>query len=143
MTDGHENEAQSPCKNLQGRPICSPKNLDFSRLRNQIRMRSLVPRERNYELLLRSLRSLRSNHLRFDFHGLVRLLQGLRLHFLPSSTACRKILLDFFYFLCFKFCSAFTFCLLVVCLCLNFLAFLNSFLLVQCCKLRCLLDCLG
>ena len=24
MTDGHENEAQSPCKNLQGRPICSP-----------------------------------------------------------------------------------------------------------------------
>ena len=49
MTDGHENEAQSPCKNLQGRPICSPKNLDFSRLRNQIRMRSLVPRERNKE----------------------------------------------------------------------------------------------
>ena len=47
VTDGHENEAQSPCKNLQGRPICSPKNLDFSRLRNQIRMRSLVPRERN------------------------------------------------------------------------------------------------
>ena len=35
MTDGHENEAQSLCKNLQGRPICSPKNLDFSRLRNQ------------------------------------------------------------------------------------------------------------
>ena len=83
------------------------------------------------------------NHLRFDFHGLVRLLQGLRLHFLPSSTACRKILLDFFYCLCFKFCSAFTFCLLVVCLCLNFLAFLNSFMSVQCCKLRCLLDCLG
>ena len=50
------------------------------------------------------------NHLRFDFHGLVRLLQGLRLHFLPSSTACSKILLDFFYCLCFKFCSAFTFC---------------------------------
>ena len=70
-------------------------------------------------------------------------LQGLRLHFLTSSTACRKILLDFFYCLCFKFCSAFTFCLLVVCLCLNFLAFLNSFLSVQCCKLRCLLDCLG
>ena len=37
------------------------------------------------------------NHLRFDFHSLVRLLQGLRLHFLPSSTACRKILLNFFY----------------------------------------------
>ena len=36
------------------------------------------------------------NNLRFDFQGLVRLLQGLRLHFLPSSTACRKILLDFF-----------------------------------------------
>ena len=83
------------------------------------------------------------NHLRFDFHGLVRLLQGLRLHFLPSSTACRKILLHFFYCLCFKFCCAFSFCLLVVCLCLNFLAFLNSFLSVQCCKLRCLLDCLG
>ena len=60
------------------------------------------------------------NHLRFDFHGLVRLLQGVRLHFLPSSTACRKILLHFFYCLCFKFCCAFTFCLLVVCLCLNF-----------------------
>ena len=52
VTDGHENEAQSPCKNLQGRPICSPKNLDFSRLRNQIRMRSLVPRERNNMSLL-------------------------------------------------------------------------------------------
>ena len=77
------------------------------------------------------------NHLRFDFHGLVRLLQGLRLHFLPSSTACRKILLHFFYCLCFKFCCAFTFCLLVVCLCLNFLAFLNSFLSVQCCKYYC------
>ena len=51
VTDGHENEAQSPCKNLQGRPICSPKNLDFSRLRNQIRMRSLVPRERNKQEL--------------------------------------------------------------------------------------------
>ena len=60
------------------------------------------------------------NHLCFDFHGLVRLLQGLRLHFLPSSTACRKILLDFFYRLYFKFCCVFTFCLLVVCLCLNF-----------------------
>ena len=36
------------------------------------------------------------NHLRFDFSGLVRLLRGLRLHFLPSSTACSKILLDFF-----------------------------------------------
>ena len=40
------------------------------------------------------------NHLRFDFHGLVRLLQGLRLHFLPSSTACRKILLNFFFIGC-------------------------------------------
>ena len=29
------------------------------------------------------------NHLRFDFHGLVRLLQDLRLHFLPSSTVKR------------------------------------------------------
>ena len=36
------------------------------------------------------------NHLRFDFHGLERLLHGLRLHFLPSSTARSKILLDFF-----------------------------------------------
>ena len=36
------------------------------------------------------------NHLRFDFSGLVRLLRGLRLHYLPSSTACSKILLDFF-----------------------------------------------
>ena len=44
--DINENEAHSPCKNLEGRPI----NLDFSRLqslRNQISMRSLVPRERN------------------------------------------------------------------------------------------------
>ena len=55
VTDGHENEAQSPCKNLQGRPICSPTNLDFSRLRNQIRMRSLVPRERNNVPLYRSI----------------------------------------------------------------------------------------
>ena len=36
------------------------------------------------------------NHLRFDFHGVVRLLQGLRLHFLPSSTACRKNFIGFF-----------------------------------------------
>ena len=25
MPSGHKNEAQSPCKNLEGRPICSPK----------------------------------------------------------------------------------------------------------------------
>ena len=31
MTDGHENEAQSPCKNLQGRPICSPQKISISR----------------------------------------------------------------------------------------------------------------
>ena len=62
------------------------------------------------------------NHLRFDFHGLVRLLQGLRLHFLTSSTACGKILLDFFYY-CFKFFYVFKFYLLVVCLCLNFVGF--------------------
>ena len=64
------------------------------------------------------------NHLRFDFHGLVRLLQGLRLHFLPSSTACRKILLDFFFTgSILKFCCVFTFCLLVVCLCPNVVGF--------------------
>ena len=40
------------------------------------------------------------NYLRFDFHGLVRLLQDLRLHFLPSATACRKILLHFFFIVC-------------------------------------------
>ena len=63
------------------------------------------------------------NHLRFDFHALVRFLHGLRLHFLPSSTAYRKILLDFFYCLYFKFCCVFTFCLLVVCFCPNFVGF--------------------
>ena len=48
--DLHENEAQSPWKKLEGRLISRSlhKNLDFSRLRNEIRMRSLVPRERNY-----------------------------------------------------------------------------------------------
>ena len=62
-------------------------------------------------------------HLRFDFHGLVRLLQGLRLHFLPSSTACSKILLDFFS-VCVLICfCVFIFCLLVVCFCLNFVGF--------------------
>ena len=45
VLSGHKNEAQSPCKNLEGRLICSPKNLGFWRL-NKIRMRSLVPRER-------------------------------------------------------------------------------------------------
>ena len=83
------------------------------------------------------------NYLRFDFHGLVRLLQGLRLHFLPSSTACHKILLDFFLLSVFQ---------ILLCIYILFvssfyaqilLAFLNSFLSVQCCKLRCLPDCLG
>ena len=50
--DINENEAHSPCKNLEGRPICSPQKISISRaceaLRNQIRMRALVPRERNY-----------------------------------------------------------------------------------------------
>ena len=52
VPSGHKNEAQSPCKNLEGRPICSPKNLD-SCCRNKIRMRSLVPRERNNNLYYR------------------------------------------------------------------------------------------
>ena len=65
------------------------------------------------------------NHLRFDFHGLVRLLQGLRLHFLPSSTAFRKILFDFFFivYVLKLVVHYFTFCLLVVWLCLNFVGF--------------------
>ena len=67
------------------------------------------------------------NHLRFDFHGcLVRLLHGLRLYFLPTSITCSKILWDFFYSLCFKFCCVFTLCLLVVCLCLNFVGFFEK-----------------
>ena len=84
------------------------------------------------------------NHLRFDFHGLVRLLLGLRLHFPPSSTPCRKILLDFFYCLSFKFCCAFTFCLLVVCLCLNFVGFFE-FIFVPSARraLGTMLSCVG
>ena len=49
VTHGHENEAQSPWKNLTGGGEFAvfTKNRDFSRLRNKIRMRPLVPRERN------------------------------------------------------------------------------------------------
>ena len=40
---------KAPEKNLEGKPICSlhKKILDFSRLRDEIRMGSLVPRENN------------------------------------------------------------------------------------------------
>jgi len=59
VADGHENEAKSPWKNLEGRPICSlHKKISIFFLfvcfclaqtgPNDIRMRSLVPRERNY-----------------------------------------------------------------------------------------------
>ena len=61
------------------------------------------------------------NHLRFDFSGLVRLLQDLRLHFLPSSTACSKILLDLITICVVNFVVYLHF---VVCLCLNFAGFL-------------------
>ena len=46
--DVHENEAQSPREKSWrgGQFAVFTKNLDFSRLRNEIRMRSLVPRER-------------------------------------------------------------------------------------------------
>ena len=46
VKDRHENEALSSWKNPEGRPVIT-KNRDFSRLRNKIRMRSLVPLERN------------------------------------------------------------------------------------------------
>jgi len=48
--DAHENETQSPWKNLSKAAAnlqSSQKNLDFSRLLNEIRKRSLVPQGRN------------------------------------------------------------------------------------------------
>ena len=51
----HKNESQSLFKNLEGRPICTPKNLGFWRLQNKIRMRSRGTRERNQRALMSQL----------------------------------------------------------------------------------------
>ena len=46
---GHKNDAQSPWKNLEAQPISSlHKKCRFLTTANEIRMHSLVPRERNY-----------------------------------------------------------------------------------------------
>ena len=50
---GQKYEAQTPGKNLEGRPICSlHKKCQFLAPANEIRMRYLIPRQRNYQLWL-------------------------------------------------------------------------------------------
>ena len=81
------------------------------------------------------------NHLRFGFHRWWDSNRVCVYIFCPLRLLAAKFI-RFFYCLCCKFCCAFIFWLLVVCLCLNFVGlFYNSFLSVQCCKFRCLLDC--
>ena len=65
------------------------------------------------------------NHLRFDFHGLVRLLQGLRLHIFALFDCLPQIFIRFFFIVCVLklVVHYFTVCLLVVWLCLNFVGF--------------------
>ena len=56
VPSGRKNEAQTPWKNLEGWAICSlHKKCQFLMPANEIRMRYLIPRQRNYQLWLRLL----------------------------------------------------------------------------------------